>query len=118
MLGSIENFTRKLRRLRRAGHFEDRKDAERMTTWGSAGHFHKIIFFEERGKKITSTDVFLNSGLLLDGLVEWIVKNSPPEHLIIPYYGYETYKDKKPGDVYSLVDLAHRRIVLILAEVE
>ena len=100
VLGSVNIFMRKLRRLRRTSRLGE------------------IFLVESRGEKITPTDVFLNSGLVLDGVVKWIVKNSPSKHLINPLYGYETYRNKKPGDVYSLVDLAHRRIDLILTDVE
>lgn len=65
-------------------------------------------------EKTTPSDVFLTSSLILSSVVEWIIENTGPEHLVTQYFPRHAFKDKTPSDVFGLVNLAHRRIRLIL----
>lgn len=70
--------------------------------------------FESPGTVVTPSDVFMNSGHMLDGVVEWIIEMTPPQWLISPFYLYGTFGGKQPNDVFEVVDLAVRRLDLIL----
>lgn len=64
---------------------------------------------------VNPTIVFLNSGLVLNGVVDWIARNSGREELISPYYNFPAFSGKTPSDAYSMADLADRRLTLILS---
>jgi hypothetical protein len=64
---------------------------------------------------VTPSDVFLNSGQVLDGLVEWLIVNTGREQLVSRFYTRHGFTGKVPNDVFGLVDLADRRIDSILA---
>ena len=70
--------------------------------------------YENIGGSVTPSVVFLNSGHLLDSVVLWIVANSSREQMINPFYTLHAFSGKTPSDVFSLVDLANRRIDKIL----
>lgn len=65
--------------------------------------------------EVNATGVFLNSGMVLNGMVEWIIVNSDPDLLVSRYYHLESFRGKTSSDVYALVDLAHRRLDVILS---
>ena len=67
------------------------------------------------GGKITPSDVFLNSGHVQDGLVDWIVRNTKRDQLVSQFYAMRSFSGKTPSDAFSMVDLAARRIDRILA---
>lgn len=66
--------------------------------------------------KITPTVVFLNSGHVLNGLVDWAIHSSGPEFLVSPFYTRQQFDGKTPSHVFGLVDLANRRLDAILAK--
>lgn len=65
--------------------------------------------------RVTPSVVFLNSGLLLDAVVGWIIANTSKQQLVSPFYAHHAFSGKTPSDVYGMVDLADRRIDRILA---
>jgi len=68
------------------------------------------------GKKITPSVVFLNSGHVIDSAVNLIIKKSDRDQLVSPFYKSLHLKGKSPSDVFGMVDLAERRIDIILAK--
>lgn len=64
---------------------------------------------------ITPGVVFLNSGRVLNGLVEWLIVNTGPEQLVSQFYTRHAFTGKAPSNVFAQVDLAERRIDAILA---
>ena len=62
--------------------------------------------------KITPSDVFLNSGHVLDGMVLLLVSKTDANTLISPYYKPNVFSGKTPSDVYALVHLANQRLAL------
>lgn len=68
--------------------------------------------------RVTPSVVFLNSGLVLDGLVHWVVKNTGPDQLVSGFYTRHDVSGKTPSDAFGQVDLANRRIDKILATLE
>lgn len=68
--------------------------------------------------KVTPSVVFLNSGLVLDGLVYWVVKNTGPDQLVSGFYTRHDFTGKTPSDAFGQVDLANRRIDKILATLD
>ncbi len=64
---------------------------------------------------ITPSVVFLNSGQVLNGLVEWLIGQTGPEQLVSRFYTRHGFKGKTPSDVFGQVDLADRRLGAILA---
>ena len=63
----------------------------------------------------TPSVVFLNSGRVLNGLVEWLIVNTGREQLVSRFYTWHAFTGKVPSDVFAQVDLAERRIDSILA---
>ena len=61
---------------------------------------------------------FLNSGLLLDAVVGWIIANTTKQQQVSPFYAHHAFSGKTPSDVFGMVDLANRRIDRILATAE
>lgn len=68
--------------------------------------------------RVTPSVVFLNSGLLLDAVVGWIIANTAKRQLVSPFYAHHAFSGKTPSDVFGMVDLANRRIDRILATAE
>ncbi len=64
---------------------------------------------------VNPTIVFLNSGFVLNGVVDWIARNSGPQEFVSPYYDFPGFSGKTPSDAFSMVDLADRRLALILS---
>lgn len=62
----------------------------------------------------TPSDVFLVSSRILGSSVEWIIRNTEPDHLISGHFAKHLFVDKSPSDVFGLVELAHRRMKLIV----
>ncbi len=71
--------------------------------------------YQNDGGTVTPSLVFLNSGAVLDGVVLWVVKNTTKEQLVSQFYTRHDISGKTPSDVFGLVDLATRRLDLILA---
>lgn len=65
--------------------------------------------------EITPSAVFLISMKLLNGLVNMVIDNTGWEQPVRDLYVPVIHPGKEPSDVYGLVDLALRRIELILA---
>lgn len=74
-----------------------------------------VAQISEDYKRVTPRDVYLNSGRVLDGLLETLILMSEPERQISPFYEHHRYDDKTPNDVFGLVDLANRRLDIILS---
>ena len=68
--------------------------------------------------RVTPSVVFLNSGLLLDAVVGWIIADTAKRQLVSPFYAHHAFSGKTPSDVFGMVDLANRRIDRILATAE
>ncbi len=67
------------------------------------------------GSEVTPSVVFLSSGHVLDSTVELLVQHTGPNHLISQYYVPRSFSGKRPDNVFGLVDLANRRMQLLLA---
>jgi len=69
-----------------------------------------------KDEKITPSAVFLISTQLLNGVVDVVVDNTGWEQSVSDLYATELHFDKTPSDVFGLVDLALRRLEIILAD--
>jgi hypothetical protein len=67
-----------------------------------------------REEVITPSAVFILSMQLLNGIVDVVVENTDKEQQVSDFFAPNTETDKTPSDVYGLVDLALRRINLLL----
>jgi hypothetical protein len=65
---------------------------------------------------VSPTVVYLNSGMVLDGLTHWLGKKAGPERLVGEFYTRYAITGKTPSDAYAMAELANRRIDLLLAE--
>ena len=74
----------------------------------------KTVLFDSNDGRITPSDVYLNSGHVLDGLVGWLIHGTGPELLASRFYVRHKFSSKTPSDVFGLVDLANRRLETIL----
>lgn len=67
------------------------------------------------GRAVTPAVVFLNAGNLLDTLVEsYFVASDKSELGLGRFYTVPEFTGKKPNDVYGLVELATRRLEVIV----
>ena len=66
------------------------------------------------GEKITPSHVFLNSGFVLDSSAELLITITNKDTLISPFYKNREISGKPPSNVFQMVDLATRRLDLIL----
>jgi hypothetical protein len=64
--------------------------------------------------KVTASVVFLNSGYVLDSLVEWMVSETNRDFLVSRFYNSKKFTGKTVNDVASLAELATRRFAWIL----
>ena len=74
----------------------------------------KKISFD--GETITPSDVYLNSGHVLNAQVRWLIVKSGDEQTVSQFYTRYKVEGKTPSDVYGLVDLAIRRLERMLTE--
>lgn len=74
----------------------------------------QTVLIDSNEGRITPSDVYLNSGHVLDGLVGWLIHGTGPELLASRFYVRHKYSGKTPSDVFGLVDLANRRLEMIL----
>jgi len=65
---------------------------------------------------VTPSIVFLSSGHILGGVVSRLIDRSPRSQLVSQFFTRHSFSEKKPSDVFSLVDLALRRLDRILAK--
>ena len=85
---------------------------------GAAG-LGPVRRFTGDGSPVTPTVVYLNSGQVLNGQAEWLIRHTGPEQPITGFYpDHQSAEpgDKTPSDVYGLVALANRRMALILVK--
>ena len=71
--------------------------------------------FDSGNAAITPSIVYVNSGYVLNGQVELLIRRTGPAQQISGFYVGHDIGGKAPSDVFGLVDLAHRRLDLILA---
>ncbi len=96
--------------LARVAEFREKLDRLRLRS-GSAATKR----YENADGVITPSVVFLNSGYVLDGVVSWIIDNTDAAQLVSPFYTRHDVSGKTPSDAFAMVDLANRRIDVILA---
>lgn len=95
--------------LHQVGEFREHLDDLRRR--GGMGATNKFI--ERQDAATTPSDVFLNSGYALNGLVEWLILNTDRKQLVSPFYTRHRFTEKTPNDVFALVDLATRRLARV-----
>lgn len=66
------------------------------------------------GDAITPSDVYLNSGHVLNAQVRWMIVQTGPEQAISQFYTQQYFSGKTPSDVFALVEIANRRMDLML----
>ncbi len=66
------------------------------------------------GGAITPSDVYLNSGHVLTAQVRWLIVETGPEQTVSQFYTRHGFSGKTPSDVFALVELANRRLDLLL----
>lgn len=98
VLAQVDKFRAKLDRLRQKAELKPTKQ------------------YGEGDGKITPSVVFLNSGHVLDGLADWLIRNTGPDQLIGPIYARHDISGKTPSDAFSLVELANRRLDELLSK--
>ncbi len=96
--------------LERLAAFRAKLDEMRRTA-GLA----RVEAVDDGDDTVTPSVVFLNSGRVLNGLVEWLIVNTGPEQLVSRFYTRHPFTGKAPSNVFAQVDLAERRIDAILA---
>ena len=70
-------------------------------------------------KPVTPTVVYLNSGPVLNGQVEWLIRNTGPDQMVSQFYPSHHHagsSERTPSHVYALIKLANRRLAKILAK--
>lgn len=82
------------------------------------GLSHIEVFRNPEGEVVTPSVVFLNSGNVLDGLVDWFARNADKDELLSSYYRYHGFRDKTPSDVFGMVVLASQRLSVLRARAE
>ncbi len=66
------------------------------------------------GSAITPSDVYLNSGHVLTAQIRWLIVKTGPEQTVSQFYTRHGFSGKTPSDVFALVELANRRMDLLL----
>ncbi len=88
-----------------------------------AGYRAKLDAFRRRGGPAPSerppaperaTALYLNSAYALNGSVDWLVHQTGPHYLVSRFYRRRDPGNKTLDEVFALVDLAERRLDLIL----
>jgi hypothetical protein len=65
-------------------------------------------------EEITPSNVFIESSHILNGVVDVLVAKAGDGYLVSGFYANHSFVDKTPSDVFGLVDLAKRRVDMIL----
>lgn len=63
---------------------------------------------------VTPSDVYLNSGKILDAQMRWMILLTGKEYTVSQFYKRHGFSGKTPSDVFALVDLANRRMDRLL----
>lgn len=63
---------------------------------------------------VTPRIVYVNSGHVLNGQIELLVNRTPPDLLVSPFYVQHDFNSMSVSDNFALIDLADRRLDLIL----
>lgn len=63
---------------------------------------------------ITPSDVYVNSGHVLNAQVTWLIVGTGPEQTVSQFYTRHGFSGKSPSDVYALVEMANRRMDQLL----
>lgn len=71
--------------------------------------------YHDQSQVVTPSNVFLNSGHVLDGLADFVARQDKAASLVTSCYEPQLFTGKTPSNVFELVDLATRRIDVILA---
>ncbi|MDP6342944.1 MAG: hypothetical protein QF578_19340 [Alphaproteobacteria bacterium] len=95
--------------LGRVAEFRDRLDKLR-----ARGGLPATSRYGEGDGKITPSVVFLNSGRVLNATVDWLIRNTERDQLVSQYYRRHAFSGKTPSHAFAMVDLAVRRLDLIL----
>ena len=66
------------------------------------------------GGVVTPSDVYLNSGHVLTAQIRWLIVETGREQTVSQFYARHGFSGKTPSDVFALVELANRRIDLLL----
>ena len=66
------------------------------------------------GDAITPSDVYLNSGQVLNAQVRWLIVGTGPEQAVSQFYTRHGFSGKTPSDVFALVVMANQRMALLL----
>ena len=96
VLGQLAEYRKKLNRL---------LDAKNLPVAERA---------ETDGASITPSDVYLNSGHVLNAQVRWLITETGPEQTVSQFYTRHGFSGKTPSDVFALVELANRRMDRLL----
>jgi len=77
----------------------------------------KELIFLFRGEDVTVTPslVYLRSGHILEEVATIASQRAPKSKSIGNYFRGHQFKNKTPSDVFGLVDLAHRRLKLLIS---
>lgn len=67
-------------------------------------------------EEVTPSEVYLNSGFVLNAQVRWLIVNTGPEQTVSQFYYRHDFSGETPSDVFALVDLANRRLDEILSK--
>ncbi len=67
------------------------------------------VYSDPKGGKVTPSVVFLNSGNVLDSLVLLLIRTDDKQ-LVSGFYKRHEFSGKTPSNVFSLVELANRRM--------
>jgi hypothetical protein len=74
-----------------------------------------IAVYHDQFQVVTPSNVFLNSGHILDGLADFAAREGDVASLVTSCYEPQLFTGKTPSNVFELVDLAMRRTDVILA---
>ena len=89
--------------------FRDRLDSLRA----ASGLKATKVYHDPEGGEVTPSVVFLNSGHVLDSLVLLLI-HSDGDRLVGGFYARHEIGGKTPSNVFGLVELANRRIAVLM----
>lgn len=96
VLGELVIYREKLNRLLRSKNLAETKQTK----------------FD--GGVVTPSDVYLNSGHVLNAQIKCLIVTTGKEQAVSRFYTRHGFTGKTPSDVFALVDLANRRIDKLL----